>query len=188
MGFFMKGIIGFVVLIIIIVAATSGGEDDSSTTASTAPSTTTKSGETKSATKEEKPLSNEGVSSDVTIKVGAVEAKPEVGNEYTKQKAQGIYKVVEVSLTNNQKDAITIDGNSFKLVDDQGREFSYSSDGQIAFDVGENEGNSNFFLQSLNPGLTQTGKIIFDVPADAKGFVLKARGGMMGKEITLKVE
>jgi RNA polymerase subunit RPABC4/transcription elongation factor Spt4 len=187
MGFFMKGIIGLVAIIIIVIMASNLGENSVDQA-----STTVEKEKTSKATgvKKEEPsqMSNEGISSDVTIKVVTVEDKQEVGNKFTKEKAQGIYKIVEVSLTNNQKDAITVDANSFKLIDDKSREFTYSSDAQIAFDIGENEGNSDFFLQSLNPGLTLTGKIVFDVPIDAKGFVLKARGGMMGKEITLKVE
>jgi hypothetical protein len=189
MGFFMKAFIGIAALIVIVIIANLGGGDDNAKPTSTTP----KSGESKQTAKSdtkkaEKPLTNEGVSSDVAIKVGAVEDKQEVGNEFMKKKASGAYKIVEVSLTNNQKDAITVDANSFKLVDDQGREFTYSSDAQIAFDIGENEGNTDFFLKSLNPGLTLTGKIVFEVPADAKGFVLHARGGMTGKEIKLKVE
>ncbi|MDG1603836.1 DUF4352 domain-containing protein [Bacillus paranthracis] len=134
-----------------------------------------------------KELSKEGESSKVKIAVGSVESTDSVGGQYLSEKAQGIFKIVEVSITNNQKDAITVDANSFKLVDNQDREFKYSTQAQTAFDVG-NGGKSDFFLKQLNPGLTQTGKIIFDVPADAQGLVLKARGGMMGKEIKLKVE
>jgi len=40
----------------------------------------------------------------------------------------------------------------------------------------------------LNSGLTQTGKIVFDIPKDAEGLFLKASSGMAGKEIKLKVE
>ena len=134
-----------------------------------------------------KELSKEGESSKVKITVGSVESIDSVGGEYLKEKAQGVFKVVEVSITNNQKDAITVDANSFKLMDNQDREFKYSTQAQTAYDIG-NGGKSDFFLKQLNPGLTQTGKIIFDVPADAQGLVLKARGGMTGKEIKLKVE
>ncbi|MFP3379669.1 DUF4352 domain-containing protein [Bacillus sp. SIMBA_069] len=134
-----------------------------------------------------KELSKEGESSKVKIAVGSVESIDSVGGEYLKEKAQGVFKVVEISITNNQKDAITVDANSFKLMDNQGREFTYSTQAQTAYDIG-NGGKSDFFLKQLNPGLSQTGKIIFDVPADAQGLVLKARGGMTGKEIKLKVE
>jgi SOS response regulatory protein OraA/RecX len=184
MGFFKKALIGFGVLIVLIIVANLGSGDDTETASSTANESSSEKGTKKDEPKKE--LSNEGISSDVTIKVGSVEDAQEVGNEFTKEKAQGIFKIVEISLTNNQKDAITVDANSFKLVDDQDREFTYSSGAQISYDI-ENGGKSDFFLTSLNPGLTLTGKIVFDVPADAKGFIMKARGGMMGKEIKLKV-
>ncbi|MGM1513202.1 DUF4352 domain-containing protein [Bacillus cereus group sp. BceL212] len=134
-----------------------------------------------------KELSKEGESSKVKIAVGSVETLESVGSEHINEKAQGVFKVVELTLTNNQKDAITLSSNSFKLVDNQGREFSPNSTAQIKLNVA-NGGNSKFLLEKLNPGLSQTGKIIFDVPKDVQGLVLKARGGMTGKEITLKLE
>ncbi len=188
MGIFMKGLIGLGILILLgIVASLGGGEDSAEPATTTTTSTNDNEEKNKEEINEEQPLSNEGISSDVTIKVLGVETLSEVGGEFTKETAQGVFKVVTISLTNGQKDAITVDANSFKLVDSQGREFTYSSSAQISMDVEEDNG-SDFFLKQLNPGLTQEGKIVFDVPADAAGLVLKATGGMMGEEITLKVE
>ena len=134
-------------------------------------------------------LSKEGVSSDVKIVVEGLETQNEVGdNQFSKKTAQGVFKVVKVTLTNNQKDAITIDSNSFKLIDDKGREFSYSSEGQIAIETSTNSQQESFFLKQLNPGLSITGNVVFDVPKDATGFKLQARGGFTGKKIELKVE
>ncbi|MFD3450110.1 DUF4352 domain-containing protein [Microbacteriaceae bacterium 4G12] len=163
------GIIGLIVIGIIVAVAGGGGSTDKDTT---------KQGST---------LSKEGVSSNVKITVGNIETADSVGSDLVAEKAQGVFKILEITLTNNQKDAITVDANSFKLVDNQGREFTYSTQGQTALDVA-NGGTVDFFLKQLNPGLTQTGKIIFDIPKDAQGLVLKARGGMTGKEIKLKVE
>ncbi|QWI52534.1 DUF4352 domain-containing protein [Bacillus mycoides] len=189
----------FWVIVVIIVAAAAGGnsseDKEEAKTTSTEPKQEAKQETKKDEPKKEEPkkeepkkeLSKEGESSKVKIAVGSVESIDSVGGEYLKEKAQGVFKVVEITITNNQKDAITIDANSFKLVDNQDREFKYSTQAQMAFDVG-NGGSSDFFLKQLNPGLSQTGKVIFDVPADAQGLVLKARGGMMGKEIKLKVE
>ncbi|HHB1882707.1 TPA: DUF4352 domain-containing protein [Bacillus cereus] len=192
---FKFGCLGIIALIVLgAVGAALGGGDEKEEKASSDPkqetqAPTTKEEPKKEAKKEEpkKELSKEGESSKVKIAVGSVESIDSVGGEYLKEKAQGVFKVVEVTITNNQKDAITVDANSFKLVDNKDREFTYSTQAQTAFDVG-NGGKSDFFLKQLNPGLSQTGKIIFDVPADAQGLVLKARGGMMGKEIKLKVE
>lgn len=133
-------------------------------------------------------LSKEGVSSDVNIVVNSFESKAEIGdNQFAIAKAQGVFKVIELTLTNGQKDAITIDTGSFTLIDDQKREFSSSSDAYLALSSSSDE-KEGFFLTKLNPGLSITGYIAFDVPADAKGFTLQARGGVTGKKITLKVE
>ncbi|PFN07562.1 DUF4352 domain-containing protein [Bacillus cereus] len=183
----------FWVIVVIIVVADTGNNDDKkeeTKTTSTEPKQEVKQETKQEEQKKEEPkkeLSKEGESSKVKIAVGAVESLESVGNEYVNEKAQGIFKVVEVSITNNQKDAITVDANSFKLVDNQDREFTYSTQGQTSFDIA-NGGKTDFFLKQLNPGLTQTGKIVFDVPKDAQGLILKARGGMTGKEIKLKVD
>jgi hypothetical protein len=181
MGFFPKFLLWVVAIIVVIIALVnmSGGKKAETTTA------VDQSGkvETKSTTTPTG-LSKEGVSSDVKIVVDSFETKNQVGdNEFTKAKAQGIFKVLKVTVTNNQKDAITLDSNSFKLIDDQKREFTSSSDTMMAFGA-----DNSFFLKSVNPGLSVSGFIAFDVPKDAKGFVLQARGGMTGKSITLKVE
>ncbi|MCU5508297.1 DUF4352 domain-containing protein [Bacillus cereus] len=94
-----------------------------------------------------KELSKEGESSKVKIAVGSVETLESVGSEHINEKAQGVFKVVELTLTNNQKDAITLSSNSFKLVDNQDREFSPNSTAQIKLNVA-NGGNSKFLLGS----------------------------------------
>lgn len=189
---FKFGCLGIIAIVVIIfIAAVVDGSNDPKEKASTDTKQETKKDapkKEKEAKKEEpKELSKEGESSKVKITVGSVETLESVGTEHINEKAQGVFKVVELTLTNNQKDAITLSSNSFKLVDNQNREFSPNSAAQIKLNVA-NGGNSKFLLEKLNPGLSQTGKIVFDVPKDVQGLVLKARGGMMGKEITLKVE
>jgi hypothetical protein len=185
MGFFKKsilGLVGFIVLIVII-SSLGGNDDGTATSGDAATASTTPDKEVAVE------LSNEGVSSDVNIIVNGFETKDKVGdNEFSTAIAQGIFQVVEVTLTNNQKDAITIDSNSFTLLDDQQREFTYSSEAQMALMSSLGDKQDSFFLQKLNPGLSSTGYIVFDVPKDAKGFILEASGGMTGKKIQLKVE
>lgn len=189
---FKFGCLGVIAIVVIIfIAAVVDGSNDPKEKASTDTKQETKKDapkkEKESKKEEPKELSKEGESSNVKIAVGTVETLESVGTEHINEKAQGVFKVVELTLTNNQKDAITLSSNSFKLVDNQDREFSPNSAAQIKLNVA-NGGNSKFLLEKLNPGLSQTGKIVFDVPKDVQGLVLKARGGMMGKEITLKLE
>lgn len=175
--FYKKWWVWAIAVVVVIGIANSGGNGGSTPTGGQATDQTQK--------EDSVPTSKKGVSSDVKIAVLGLEEKDNVGNEYVKENAQGIFKIIEVSITNNQKDAITIDSNSFKLIDDKGREFTYSVEGQSSFDIAT--GNESLFLKSLNPGLTLKSKIIFDVPKDATGLYLKTQGGMMGKEIKLKI-
>jgi hypothetical protein len=127
-------------------------------------------------------LQSKGISSDVEIEVLECETTKIIGdNTYSKKESDGIFKVIKLKLTNNQKDAITIDSNSFKLIDDKNREFSYSTEGNSAKE-------KSFFLDKVNPGLSKEGFVVFDVPENATGLYLSATGGMTGKKINLKIE
>lgn len=129
-------------------------------------------------------LQKEGTSSDVKITVDSVESKEVAGtNDFLKATAKGVFKIIKLTLVNNQKSVVIADGASYKLVDDQNREYSTSSDAMTAVGM-----DKSFFLKKIDPGQTLTGYIAFDVPKDAKGFYLKAQGGMSGKEIKLKLE
>ena len=181
-----KIITGILALVIIggIISVASDGDKPSTAQAPTA-SATTAPAPAKPIVAE---LSREGVSSDVSIAVTSFTSKESIGdNQFSTAKAQGVFKLVGVSFTNNQKDAITITAASFKLIDDKDREFSSSSEASMALASSSNK-TETFMLKQLNPGMTIEGVIVFDVPKDAKGFKLKASGGMTGKPITLKVE
>jgi len=183
-GFGKKILIGVGVLIILGII---GSKSSDKTTTTTASSSTAKPTATTEPVKPAE-LSKEGISSNVTISVKGFESQDTIGdNQFSTAKAQGVFKVVTINIINNQKDAITIDSNSFKLMDDQKREFSDSSEAQMAL-MSSSSGDKGFFLKQINPGMSIDGHVVFDVPKDAKGFTLKARGGMTGKEIILKVE
>lgn len=174
----ITGILALIIIGVVASVANSGGKSSPTSTPTTASSSTAKPAE----------LSNTGVSSDVKITVTGFQSADSVGdNQYSTAKAQGVFKIVKISLTNNQKDAITVDSNSFKLIDDQGREFTASTEAQTALMTSDSQ-DQNFFLKQINPGITATGMVAFDVPKDAKGFKLKATGGMTGDPIMLKVE
>jgi RNA polymerase subunit RPABC4/transcription elongation factor Spt4 len=181
MGVFKKLLIGVAALF--VIALLSNVNEKPATQTASSPSSNSKSAETP------KELSKEGVSSDVKIVVQNVETKDTVGNnQFSKANAQGVFKVIKLRLTNNQKSAITVDSSSFKLVDSQGREFSHSTDAQVALASSSGGTQETFMLKQVNPGITIEGFVVFDIPKDATGLILKAHGGMTGKEIKLKVE
>lgn len=126
------------------------------------------------------------ISSNVGIAIYKVEERDVLGdNPYLQKKPQGKFVVVSIVVSNEQKDAVTVDASSFKLIDKDGREYSYSTEGQTAIQMGN--GDAKGFLTKLNPGITTNFEIPYDVPKklELSNISLKARGGMTGKEISL---
>ena len=99
----------------------------------------------------------------------------------------GKFYTVKVYVYNNQKDAITVDSNCFKLVDAKGREFSVSTDGQTAMQLKKN--NTRGFLTQLNPGMGTTFEFVYDVPKETNimEYGMQARGGMTGEKIIIPI-
>lgn len=98
--------------------------------------------------------------------------------------ASGKFMIIQLSISNEQRDAITFDSSLVKLIDTNNREYSASSEGSTALTFGNKE---TLFLKSVNPGITTSGYVAFDVPENlaAKDLKLVFRGGMTGDEAVL---
>ncbi|WP_044736919.1 DUF4352 domain-containing protein [Geobacillus kaustophilus] len=176
--------------VIIVGAIASGGGEDSAEPASTEPKkeeTKTDAGK-KETTKKEEPKQEEkklvGIGQplkvgDVVFTVHGTSTANNVGGEFG-QKAQGTYLIVDVAVKNEGKKAITTDSSFFKLkVGDTEYEADATADPFV------NQNGSGFFLQQVNPGIENKGKIVFDVPADvanSKDLILNVQTGFFGTE------
>ena len=103
-------------------------------------------------------------------------------NPFLQQEPMGKFVIVDVYMKNNQKDAITVDGNSFKLVDSEGREYSSSPEGHMALAV-EQDSKAKGMLTRLNPNMGTSFTFVFDVPKELPTLTTKfeAKGGITGK-------
>jgi len=115
--------------------------------------------------------------SNVGVAIAKINKMQTIDGSYSSTQAQGIFNVIYVVVTNHQKDAVTIDANSFKLIDDKGREFSYSVEGDTALEMSNRK---TLFLKKINPGITIAGYVAYDVPKDANITDLTFRGGFSG--------
>ena len=81
---------------------------------------------------------------------------------------RGRFVVVDFTFTNNRPEEVTLDPElHMTLKDSRGREFGTD------FDAWEFVPNDlNIFLELVNPGISQDGRVIYEVPPDAKGFTL----------------
>ena len=73
-----------------------------------------------------------------------------------------------------------------KVKDDQGREFERSIEGQTA--KGMAEGQVDLFLQQIQPSLSVTGDLVFDLPDSLKNPVLTLKGSVFGQGVEVKLE
>ncbi len=70
--------------------------------------------------------------------------------------------------TNNGNEPAAFTTNSIALLDANNREFRPDTD-----TFGYIDPQRNILLEQVNPGVTQEGTVIFSVPPDAAGFVLR---------------
>lgn len=161
-----------VVVIVIIVASNSGKK---STPTSTAPSGSGTSTTAKSTVHKVGDTFQVG---EYQITVSKLSTASSVGDPNgLNSKAQGQYYIVDLTIKNLDKTASTVDSNLFKIKGPTGNEYTSDTTGTMY----DND-NASFFLQQLNPGVQETGKLVFDMPANLKGLTLELSGGFTSSD------
>jgi hypothetical protein len=187
----------FWILAVVIVGgiASSGGDSDkdSSDSASSPESSQVTSNEaakdsTKAESSKEKVF---GVGSSQTVskveyKLNSIETKDILGesNEFMTEKATAKFLVVNVTITNKGDEAITVDSDFFKLLNGKTKYEPAGYSVQTAANL-DAEGQDSFFLNELNPNMSLTGNVVFDVPEAAiayKGAQLQVQTGFWGTQ------
>ena len=107
-------------------------------------------------------------------------------NPFLQQEPMGKFVIVSAYVKNNQKDAITVDFNSFKLIDNDGREYSSSPEGHVALAM-EQGSKAKGMMTRLNPNMGTAFSFVFDVPKELSLFdvAFQARGGMTGDSVRI---
>lgn len=170
--------VGFALLAIIVLGVfASMGDDSGSDTASTTEEEV--KAEENSDAKSEKKVETVGIGTEVEVgklayKVNGVEEMPEIKAEYMDTlTTSGKFIIVDMTIKNNDKEARFVDTEMFRLVDADGTEFSTKSEADMYI----NESDLGFFLSEINPKMDKTGKVAFEVPADATDLQLQVSSG-----------
>lgn len=188
-------LIGAIVVIGILIAIFTSGGDESSTNDSGNEKASDSSETTNDEKKEEEvktvSVGETATVADVGFTVSNVKTTEVIdpGNQFVDPaKASGKFVIMDVKIDNGQKEALTIDSSFFKIKTADGTKYepSTSTDVTMAMDL-----DSSFFLTQINPGLSKSGTIVFDVPKDLdlSKAVLYCQTGFFGTEsieITLK--
>lgn len=169
---------------VIIVIAIAGGGEDTAEQASTEPADTeTSSNDTAKEENKEEPKEEEkkafGMGEEVAVEslaytVNGVEELTEIKREYMDSlTTSGKFLIVDLTIKNSDKKARFIDSEMFRLVDADGTEFSSNTEADMYI----NNGDLGFFMQEINPKMDMTGKVAFEVPADATDLQLQVSSG-----------
>lgn len=93
---------------------------------------------------------------DVEFTVNGIESAPNVGGEWGKT-SKGTYLIVDLTVTNKGTESLRVDNSFFKL---KNNDKVYESDASAGIYANEEE---SFFLSSINPDVSMSGKVVFDV-------------------------
>ncbi len=171
--FYKKWWVWLLAVIIIGSIASGGGEEE---TASTEPKEEGSETSTEPAKKEEKKqftVGEEVKVGKISYTVKAVEETNKITNILGDKTTEGKYAIVELSIKNYDKEARMADSNMFKIKTADGTE--YSADPEL--DMYVNEGGIGFFLEDINPNLSKTGKVVFELPTEATEYNLEVSSG-----------
>src|SRR3989338_9622438 len=171
--------IGIIVLVLIVIGALSGNKGGSTSKTVT---TSNKISETPKMAG----LNETAQDGDLAFTVLSVDKSKTLGNSFTQKTAQGMFYTVTVKIENKGNKTTTFDSSMAKIKDDQGREFERSIDGQTA--KGLSQGHVDLFLQQIQPSLSVTGDLVFDLPEGLKNPVLTLKGSLFNQGVGVKLE
>ncbi|MGM0898309.1 MAG: DUF4352 domain-containing protein [Bacillota bacterium] len=112
---------------------------------------------------------------DIHYVINGVINAQNVGGEYGKD-AISQFTIINLTVLNEQNEAVKVDSNQFELVSG---ERTYEASGSAGIYANE---DYDFFYTEINPGVSLTGNIVFDVPADLENLELHIQTGFWGTE------
>lgn len=123
------------------------------------------------------------------VAIYSIQKLSSIGGDFFRAKANGEFVVVHLAVTNLDSEQRTIDGDMFSLVRRDWTKFSSSDDGSTAWAM-EYADDTNFYdYVDLNPEITLTGVVIFDVPTGSQlsNMSFTIESGDQSKPLPLRV-
>ncbi|WP_025691232.1 DUF4352 domain-containing protein [Paenibacillus zanthoxyli] len=182
---FKIGCLGFIALIVlgVIITMFSPKEDKKTATSTTNPSavaTDSTKEKAENTAKEEKKLASIGEElkvGDVVFKVNKMSTAKKIEDgqflSYSPESEGSVFLIVNVTVKNTGNEMITTDSSYFQLMKG---EIKYTPSTLIS------TSDKFFMYDGINPGLSQTGNVVFEIPENLNDFVLNVQTGFWGTE------
>lgn len=185
--FFKIGCGSLIALFVLIIAlgiigANGDGDSNDKTPASNAEGG--KSSKKDDTTKEVKKIGigEELTVGKVTFKINSIEEVQKISAanglmEYKPDAEGAVFLTINATVRNDGTDMIQTDSSFFKLIAENGANYSPST--IIVAD------DKYFTFEGINPGLSLTGNVVFEVPSGLKGLEVQVQTGFFGTETGL---
>ncbi len=111
----------------------------------------------------------------LTYTVTKAETFTEMGSEFMSKTTEGKFIKIYLKITNNAKETKDLFSSRFFIVDENARKFDRLSDDTIYISDGLE------FGKQLQPGLSTSGAVVFELPTDVKKIGLVISGDWMSK-------
>ena len=96
--------------------------------------------------------------------VNSSETYEVIGGEFTQEEPDGIFLVVQMELTNQSEESFSITTNAFSALDSNGNSFDPDSGASVYLNSDSRIESEAISFDQLNPGLSTSGALVFDVP------------------------
>jgi hypothetical protein len=106
----------------------------------------------------------------------------EIGSEYLNKTAQGVFCVVDLTITNTGNKPQSFFGDNAKLFNAAGQEFSADTEAAIYLE------DSSSLYEEINPGNSLTSKVVFDVPAGSAPTSIELHDSVFSGGVTVDLQ
>ena len=121
------------------------------------------------------PLNNPFNFGSIQYTIEKVELATELKSGTNDISTTGSYVLVFLTVLDEGSAPLTLNPDDFTLIDNQGRTFTLNQEATKIAALSNNK--NNILTESLQPGLSQDGIIVFEVPANTSGFSLRLSNG-----------
>ena len=87
-----------------------------------------------------------------------------IGGQFSKEEPDGIFLVVQMELTNRGDESFSISTRAYSAIDSNGNSFDPDTGAGFSIDQDDRIEAESISFDQLNPGLSTSGALVFDVP------------------------
>lgn len=124
--------------------------------------------------------------STVEYTVNSVSSHTELGGEFTSEEPNGIFLVVQLEMTNQTDETIDVSSNHLKAIDSDENQFDADAGASVYVESDPEIEAEGISFEQLNPGLSTSGAVVFDVaPGDSYRLLVEPVGLFSSAEANL---